>query len=85
MNYTKDEFNTKLLEFFENEDKFDVTGLTPDDNLFNKGVLESFNIPKLVLFIEEMRGLPIELQGVNIEAFFTMNSIYEYFFVDSKA
>ncbi len=79
MNYTKDEFNAKILEFFESEDKFDISNISVDDNLFNNGLLESFNIPKLILFIEEAREKPVDLQGINIEAFFTISSIYDHF------
>jgi len=81
MNLSRDEFSTSLSAFFEQNLKFKIqgSGLAPDDNLFTRGVLESFNIPVLIRFLEQLTGSDIDLERASLESFFTINAMYDAF------
>ncbi|KYF91087.1 hypothetical protein BE20_36945 [Sorangium cellulosum] len=53
------------------------------DNLFDLGVLESFDLPGLVAHIERMLDKRADLAARQIEVFYTIDSMYEAF-VDAK-
>ena len=81
MAMSRDEFFSQLTGFFEKDSKFKgLAGeLSPDDNLFARGVLESFNIPVLIGYLEELSGGDINLESASLESFFTINSMYDAF------
>lgn len=81
MTLSRDEFHTRMTEFFTQNLKFKIEGegLSADDNLFARGVLESFNIPVLIGFLEEVSGSGINLESASLEAFFTINAMYDAF------
>jgi hypothetical protein len=49
------------------------------DNLFDLGVLESFDLPALVAHIERLLDRPADLSSRQIEVFYTLDSMYEAF------
>jgi hypothetical protein len=49
------------------------------DNLFDLGVLESFDLPNLVLHIERTLGRDADLMSQRVEVFYTLDSMYEAF------
>lgn len=53
-------------------------------NLFDAGILESFDLPDFVQKIEEITGKEIQSPGLKIEQFFTLLSIYETFVREVK-
>jgi acyl carrier protein len=81
MTLSRDEFFTRLTGFFEQNLKFKgrADELSADDNLFARGVLESFNIPVLIGYLEELSGGDINLEKASLESFFTINSMYDAF------
>lgn len=48
-------------------------------NLFDAGILESFDIPDLIMKIEEISGIEVELSNTNLDSFYTLRSIYDIF------
>lgn len=81
MSLSRDEFFAQLTAFFGHslKFKFDGTPLSSQDNLFTRGVLESFNIPVLIGFLEEITGAEINLERASLESFFTIDSMYDAF------
>ncbi len=54
------------------------------DNLFDLGILESFDLPDLVAHIERVLGRPADLTSHRIETFYTLDSMYEAFVARTK-
>ncbi|HET6612023.1 MAG TPA: hypothetical protein VFG83_08550 [Kofleriaceae bacterium] len=50
-----------------------------DENLFNAGLLQSFKLPKLIRFLGEQRGEPVDLTTVTMESFYTIDRMYHDF------
>jgi acyl carrier protein len=56
-----------------------AAGIGVADNLFDAGVLDSFTVVKVIVFIEELTGSPVDLEEASIESFSTMESIFTNF------
>ncbi|PRY30503.1 hypothetical protein [Pseudosporangium ferrugineum] len=56
-----------------------ITALQPGDNLFDAGVLDSFTVVRVIVFLEELLGRPVDLDDAGIDSFATMDSIYGTF------
>ncbi len=80
------EFHAKLIGFLRETEPAGA-GATPgpDDNLFNLGLLESFSIPRVIQFLEELSGRPLALERAGIDAFLTSRSIYAAFIAPGTA
>lgn len=50
-----------------------------DDNLFDRGVVESFDLPGLVDFLEALTGTRLDLVDRKIEVFYSVSSMYGAF------
>ena len=70
------QFRTWLAEF--NPDA-DPAGLSPEENLFDAGVLDSFSVVSVVMFVEKFRGSELNLEEASIESFSSLDRIYETF------
>ena len=74
------EFTSRFGEFVASIDPDrSLATVGPDDNLFDAGVLDSFTVVKVIVFLEELVGEPIDLQEASIESFASLNSIYATF------
>ena len=74
------EFTSRFGDFIAAiDEERSVTTVGPDDNLFDAGVLDSFTVVKVIVFLEELVGRPIDLQDASIESFASLNSIYTTF------
>jgi acyl carrier protein len=74
------EFTSNFAKFIagiDTERSIDAVG--PDDNLFDAGVLDSFTVVKVIVFLENLVGQPVDLQGATIDSFATLNDIYNNF------
>jgi hypothetical protein len=50
--------------------------LSPDDNLFDLGLVNSFSTIRMIVFVEEITGQPIDIADHVLEAFYTMRGLY---------
>jgi len=50
--------------------------IEPDTNLFDLGVVTSFSIIRLILFIEELTGTAIDLSNEELDQFYTLGGLY---------
>ena len=74
------EFTSNFSEFIAGIDaEQSIVAVGPDDNLFDAGVLDSFNVVKVIVFLENLVGQPVDLQGATIDSFATLNDIYNNF------
>lgn len=74
------EFTSRFGEFISGVDQDRSVGTVgPDDNLFDAGVLDSFTVVKVIVFLERLLGRPVDLQDASIESFASLNSIYDTF------
>jgi len=58
----------------------DPQTVTPEQNLFNTGVLDSFRVAELIAYIEEVKGEPLALSKTTLDAVSSMENIYATFF-----
>ncbi len=70
------QFRAWLAEF--NPD-VDPAGLADGENLFDAGVLDSFSVVSVVMFVEKFRGSELDLEAASIESFSSLDQIYETF------
>lgn len=72
---------SKAFRAWAGEFKPDVDSgrLTDEENLFDAGVLDSFTVVSVVMFVEEFRGAELELESTGIESFSSINRIYAEF------
>jgi acyl carrier protein len=47
-----------------------------DDNLFDLGLVNSFTIIQMIVFLEELTGVSIDLSVHELESFYTLRGIY---------
>lgn len=50
-----------------------------DDDLFSSGILDSFALTELVMFVEETTGREISIEQMSRERFATMGAIFRAF------
>ncbi|MGE6761923.1 hypothetical protein D7X96_24325 [Corallococcus interemptor] len=81
---TREEFQSNIIQYLATQASL-PEGWTcgPKDNLFDLGVLESFDLPRLVAHIERMLDSRADLKSRRSEVFFTLDSMYDAF-VGSK-
>lgn len=70
------QFRTWLAEF---NPEVDPAALSSGDNLFDTGVLDSFSVVSVVMFVEKFRGSELNLEEASIESFSSLDRIYETF------
>lgn len=60
--------------------KPEITSIDPDDNLLEKGLLDSLQFVNFLFFVEQVRGAPIPPEQVVPKNFSTLRSIERAFF-----
>jgi hypothetical protein len=73
-------FYEQLTEFLRTLNAEDGTefpaALAPDDNLFDLGLVNSFSTIRMIVFVEELTGAPIDVAEHDLEAFYTMRGLF---------
>ncbi len=83
---TREAFHEKILAYLRSYANLPDEWLCDSsENLFDLGVLESFDLPFLVEHIEKLLDGHIDLGVQRIEVFYTLDSIYEAFVAKSEA
>lgn len=75
----KAKLRTWIIERSKQPDAEDE--LTGDTPIIDSGLLSSLDVAEFVLYIESLRGDEIDLDDLEPEAFTSMNTMYETFFV----
>lgn len=74
------DFDREFKQFLaELRPEADIDRLPPHADLFDAGVFDSFTVARVILFLEQLRGEPIDLERATIEAFSTADNIYVNF------
>jgi acyl carrier protein len=47
-----------------------------DANLFDLGLVDSFTIIQMIVYLEELTGISIDLSAHDLESFYTIRGIY---------
>ena len=76
---TSEQFRTAFLEFLRERNRDPALEVDPDDNLFNRGLLDSFALPQLLVHLERRLGGGLGRQRGGVEAFFTINRALEVY------
>ncbi|MET8680199.1 acyl carrier protein [Streptomyces sp. NPDC004647] len=50
--------------------------IAPDDNLFDMGLVTSFSIIRMIVFVESLTGCSIDVAEHDIENFYTLRGLY---------
>jgi acyl carrier protein len=76
----RDEFTSAFADFIAGIDaERSIPTVRPGDNLFDAGVLDSFTVMRVIVFLENLVDRPVDLQDANIESFATIDDIYKNF------
>ncbi|MFC9636276.1 hypothetical protein ACFTY8_45615 [Streptomyces mirabilis] len=54
-----------------------LEGLGHDDNLFDLGLVTSFSVIRMIVFIESLTGCSLDLSEHDIENFYTMRGLWD--------
>jgi acyl carrier protein len=54
-----------------------VTVIGEDDNLFDLGLVNSFTIIQIIVYLEKLTGVSIDLTAHELESFYTIHGIYD--------
>lgn len=78
----RDTFHGKVRDFLaslqEDDDaRVAAARVGADDNLFDLGIVTSFSIIRMIVFVEELTGCSIDISEHDIERFYTLNGVYE--------
>ncbi|SIT19405.1 hypothetical protein SAMN05421686_11618 [Thalassolituus maritimus] len=79
------EFYSKVIAYLN--DRTDVPSdwaWGDTDNLFDVGIIESFDLPDLVNKIEEITGNEIQVSGLKVEHFYTLQTMYDSILRDMR-
>ena len=77
---TLDDFRSRLHGYLIANGKLPAgEACGDDDNLFDRGVVESFDLPALVEFLEGLTGKHLDLVDRKIEVFYSVSSMYGAF------
>ena len=72
-----------LMEYLIEQHEVEPDELEDDTPIFSSGILDSFSLVDLILFIEESADLNMDPADVNLDNLDTIGSILEY--VESMA
>jgi acyl carrier protein len=53
-----------------------TTAIGEDDNLFDLGLINSFTIIEMIVFLEELTGVSVDLSAHELETFYTLRGTY---------
>ena len=53
-----------------------TTAIGEDENLFDLGLVNSFTIIQMIVYLEELTGISIDLSEHSLESFYTIRGIY---------
>ncbi|NOK15688.1 hypothetical protein [Corallococcus carmarthensis] len=82
---TREEFQANIIQYLATQASLpEGWSCGPKENLFDLGVLESFDLPRLVAHIERMLDRRADLKSRRSEVFFTLDTMYEAFVGASK-
>ena len=77
---SKERLRAWVLEHGRRIDGVELTDQTP---LLEKRILSSLQIADLLLFLEELRGTPVELEGLNGASFRDLDSMTRNFLAEA--
>lgn len=80
MSTAKDRLRAWVLENGRRVDGVELTDETP---LLEKRILSSLQIADLLLFLEELRGTPVELEGLTGSSFRDLGSMSRAFLAEA--
>ena len=79
----RDTFMTELRGFLAelNPDEAEhAAALGATDNLFDMGLVSSFTMVRLIVFVQQLTGVQVVVQGRPLESFYTLDGLYELVF-----
>jgi acyl carrier protein len=80
------ELKTRLREWIAEHSKVaSLPEIKDDTNIIEQRILSSIQLMDLILFMECLRGKPVELERIGVGAFMNVNVIYETFFIPGEA
>lgn len=79
------EIRESLVAFLAQSFSLEPGEISDHDPLFSSGVLDSFSMVQLVMFVEETAGLRLNPEDVTLDHFDTIESILEFLQAASDA
>ncbi|MCI0504564.1 MAG: hypothetical protein L0Z73_00495 [Gammaproteobacteria bacterium] len=80
------EIKTKLSAWVAGQSSgYHADSVPFDLRIIEQRIITSVQIMELILFLEHLRGEPINPMQIKPGAFSTINSIYQHFFIEGQA
>jgi acyl carrier protein len=79
----RDTYLTELRGYLAelNPDKVEIAAkLGEHDNLFDLGLVTSYSMVRLIVFIQQLTGTEVDVQGRPLESFYTLDGLYRLVF-----
>jgi acyl carrier protein len=80
MNWSTMETEQKILEFLRNTHSEKNMHIDLDTELLLSGIIDSFSVANLILFLEELSGQTIEMNDQTLMSLTSVRKIHETFF-----
>lgn len=64
----------------EHNPEIDIADITEDTLIIEEGILSSLQVASLLLYLEQMRGEPIDIGSLRSRTFSSLATIYHNFF-----
>ena len=71
-------FRDDLIAFISEDAGIDATEIGDDTLLFSEGFIDSFTMSSVLAFIEEQKGIQIEMSDVTLENFDSVSRILAF-------
>jgi acyl carrier protein len=72
------EFDKAIEQYFKQiNPELSMENISETDNLYEKGLIDSLNTVRLIMFLEKLLDAEIRIDKYNIRDFYTIKSLYE--------
>jgi acyl carrier protein len=72
-------FVEHLTRFIEEKNEFEIEHLSNELNLIESGLIDSFMIIELILYVEELLEAPVETENLKVENISSIDRMCDYF------
>ncbi|MNW37831.1 D-alanine--poly(phosphoribitol) ligase subunit 2 [compost metagenome] len=80
----KIQFFNELKRYLIERNLTNVTEIEEDSDLIRTGIVDSFSLTELILFIEDLTGHEIPVDDFEVDSIRSFNAIYNTFFCNHR-
>jgi acyl carrier protein len=81
----KEDFKRLIVDFIQERNEEEKVEIKVDDNLIQKGLLDSFMMIELVMKLEAELNEPLDTDALTVEDISSVDALYNFFIVKNDA